>query len=126
MNWLDLAILSLVVYRVTRFTQLDSLIKEPRDWLARKLLKPPTYREDGQEWPFNPWRRKALEWLTCPFCVSVWAAAGAWWFWHWWGDTLFGQFMLGWLAVSGGAMVVYKFIDPPHPPQPCVPVKPCE
>lgn len=124
MTWLDLVVLSLVTWRITRFTSLDSLIKEPRDWLEGWLLKGDTYFEDDIEWPFNVWKRKALQWLRCPWCQSVWIAAGVlgfWclisWMWPGW------EFMLWWLAIAGASMIPYQYTDAEPP---CLPRKPCD
>lgn len=59
-------LLGLVVYRVTRFAILDSLIEAPRDRVHAWLLT-----RDKAGW------RKLQELLACPFCLTIWIAAGA-------------------------------------------------
>lgn len=125
MNWLDLVVLSIVVYRITRFISLDSLIEEPRDWVERWLLSEGTYIEDDEHWPVGYWRRKGVQWLRCPYCQSVWVAAGTLGLWclvvvnDWTG----WQFLFDWLALAGASMLLYRYTDPSPP---CLPTKQCE
>lgn len=114
MTFFDFVVLAFVVYRVTRFISLDTLIDEPRDKVAGWLLSGDVFfDETNKRWPVNIWKRKMLQWLECPFCQSVWVAAGALTFWtiisdyEWTWDWL-----LHWLAICGAAMAVYKFVDP--------------
>lgn len=105
MTFLDLTILMLVTYRLTRWLQLDSMLDNPRELLAGWLEITP------QPW----WRRRLLELIQCPFCESVWVAAGALGFWTLIGPYDLGwRFLLDWLAIAAGAMAVYRYIDPPE------------
>lgn len=118
MNLNDLAtfiILSYVTYRVTRFCQKDSLLEEPRSRFFQKLLGPPQAMSfDISSGPpqFKPtawWRIKIYELLTCPYCWSVWVAAGA--------VIISDQFIsiplpvFFWVAVAGGAMSVWRQVE---------------
>lgn len=123
MTWFDLVLLSLVVYRVTRFFSLDSLIEEPRKAIVGWLLSKDNYVEDGEEWPMSYWRRKAKQWIECPYCQSVWYAMATYLVWREWGDTTPIQVLYYWLALAGAAMIVYRYTDPAPP---CVPTKKCE
>lgn len=123
MRWFDLVVMSLVVYRVTRFMSLDSLIDEPRDWVIAKLLAGDTYWEDDEEWPSNIWKRKALQWIRCPYCQSVWYAAATYLVWREWGDTVVVEILYAWLALAAAAMLVYRYTDPSPP---CLPTKKCD
>lgn len=67
LSWLCLIlVLGLVVYRVTRFIVLDTLVDVPRDWVHNRLMS--TKRRWG------PYLAKLI---GCPWCVSVWVSAGA-------------------------------------------------
>lgn len=124
MNWFDFVVLSLVTWRITRFSSLDSLIEEPRDWIVKWTLRGDTYVEDDEEWPFSWWKRKIKQWIDCPWCQSVWVAAGVVGFWCLISSDWPGwNFLLLWLAVSGAAMIPYRFADPAPP---CLPRKPCD
>lgn len=68
---LELLILTgLVTYRVTRFVIDDTLIDTPRAWFHHRLLT-----RTHRLFPTKA-RVKVYELLTCPFCLSVWVAAG--------------------------------------------------
>lgn len=124
MTLLALILLSLVTYRVTRFVSLDSLIEEPRDWVERRLLSKGHYTQDDEDWPVGYFRRKALQWLRCPYCQSVWFAAGAVGFMAWVTDyTMTWMWLVDWLAVAAGAMIIYRYTDPSPP---CLPTKKCD
>lgn len=90
---------SFVAWRVTRFWIKDSLPEESRmkleGWLSKRVAKL-RYR-------------KALELITCPWCISVWVAAGLTGLWRWQEGTT-GWFLTGvlWLSVSGGAMACWR------------------
>jgi hypothetical protein len=91
--------LSLAVYRITRFVIDDTLIEEPRDWLRKKLV-------EGKS---TTVRTKILDLMECPYCVSVWVAAGAVLLasWTWTVPEPFWS----WLAVCGGAMIVWRIVE---------------
>jgi hypothetical protein len=123
-TWFPFVILTIVTWRVTRFLSLDSLIEEPRNAIEGWLLRGDTFFEGDEEWPINFWARKGVQWLRCPWCQSVWVAAGAllfynkvhheWYGWDW---------PLYWLAIAGAAMIGYRITDPGPP---CLPRKPCD
>lgn len=105
-----IVVLSLVTYRVTRFALDDTLLDEWR-WQLQGWLKGkgPTDR-NGQ--PLVMWRRKLLSLTECPYCLSVWVAAGA---------TAIAERYASiplpvwtWLAVSGLAMAWWRLIETPH------------
>lgn len=96
-----LILLSLVVYRVTRFVLRDTLIETQRDWVYGKLLDPP-----------KPWSDKLFELLSCPYCLSIWFAAAAVV-----GADQYTSVPLPWatwLAVAAGAMVAWRYIEHDH------------
>lgn len=92
-------ILGLVAYRVGRFLLLDTLIDEPRDkamgWLEIR---------EGVGW------RKLEELFRCPWCITIWTAAGATA-----ATTAFMSVPLPvwvWLAAATWALVLWRIIDP--------------
>lgn len=93
------AFLSLVTWRVTRFVLNDTLIEELRSkvlgWLGRA--------------PQSTWRLKLMELLTCPFCFSVWVAAAVTAGWDIYGSV--PAPIAVWLAVAGGTMVVWRWVE---------------
>lgn len=93
-----LILMSLVTYRITRFVIDDTLIDLFRERLHMRLLGKPGW-----------WRDKAYELTTCPYCLSVHVA---------WMTVLITMIwvsvplpVLMWLAVSGGAMVVWRTVE---------------
>lgn len=111
-------ILSYVTYRVTRFTQKDSLLGDLRGWLFPRLLGPPRFTKVDianpvptlpQQVPPSWWRVKLYELLTCPYCWSVWVAAGAVALADWRISIPLPVFM--WVAVAGGAMSVWRQVE---------------
>lgn len=94
-----IVVLSLVTWRVTRFVLHDTLIEGLRSktlgWLGRA--------------PQPLWRLKLMELLTCPYCFSVWVAAGACVAWDIY--TSLPAPMFVWLAVCAGTMVVWRWVE---------------
>lgn len=112
MNLLDLIILSAVVYRATRFVQLDSMFEGTRDqvwtWFGDRA-KIARWRITELLW------EKLLDGSTCAFCVSVWLAGAAVPLYALASDyELAWVSFFHWLAVATGAMVFYRYIDPPE------------
>ena len=107
MNWYELVLYSLAVYRVTRFAYLDRLLDEPRDatavWLGNRN---------------KAWADKLLQFLECAYCGSVWAAIAAYCYWRWidWQPPVII------LAIASLAMIVYNYTDPEPP---CIPNREC-
>lgn len=94
-----IVVLSAVVYRVGRFLVLDTMIEGTRDrifgWLAHR---------ERFFW------HKLLDLLGCPYCITVWVAAGACLAWRLFvGDFAAPVFV--WLAVSAGSLVFWNYID---------------
>ena len=97
-----IAIDSAVAYRVARFAIEDALFDTPRNalmaWLTRKAETDPRWRN-------------ATDLLECPWCLTVWTAAGA---------IVAGRPFTGpvrlpvwsWLAVATGAMAIWQTIEP--------------
>jgi len=92
-------VLSLVVYRVGRFVVLDSMFEQTRDktlgWMHHR-------RTFG--WV------KLAELLGCPYCITVWIAAGACLAWRWFVEP-FPAPVFVWLAVSAGSLICWKIVD---------------
>lgn len=93
-----IVVLSLVTYRVTRFFLSDSLLEEPRVRFHNWLLAKP-----------GMLRTKVYELATCPFCFSVWVAAGA---------TAVADAYTSiplpvyvWLAACSGSLVIWRWIE---------------
>lgn len=83
---------ALAVFRIVRFLQRDSLIEQQREQLINRYG-----------------HLKATELLTCPWCLSIWVAAGvvlargA-------APRLWGKIAAG-LAFSAGAGVITGLVD---------------
>lgn len=92
-------LLSLAVYRVTRFVILDTIIAHQRIWLLNKILgrKP------------RGWREKIHELLQCPFCLSVWLAGASVALGDRWVSVPLPW--LAWLGVCTGTVVVWRFVE---------------
>lgn len=56
---------ALATYRATKLVLDDQIFEEPRAAVLKKLYELDT-----------PASRKAAYFLTCPWCVSIWAAGG--------------------------------------------------
>lgn len=94
-----IVILSLVVYRVGRFIVLDTLIEGTRESVFRRLIA----REGSLV------ASKFLELLGCPYCITIWVAAGA---------TVVTDAFISvplpvwvWLASAAGSLVWWRLID---------------
>jgi hypothetical protein len=61
----DVLVGGLATYRVTKLVIDDEIFREPREKVLSALMK------DG-----SPLAMKAYYLLTCPWCVSIWAAGG--------------------------------------------------
>lgn len=93
-------LLGLVTYRVSRFIVLDSLIDAQRDWAFAKL-------ETRTSW----WAEKLYELITCPYCITIWVAAGA---------TVATRMFVGsfpmpvwvWLGAATVSLVAWRIVDP--------------
>jgi len=92
-----IAVLSLVTYRVTRFFITDSLIEAPRASIYGWLLAG------------RGLRLKVYELLTCPFCFSVWVAAGATATADAYVSVPLPVFV--WLAACSGSLIVWRWIE---------------
>lgn len=103
LDLLDLVVLSLVTYRLSRFIVLDSLIDGTRDRAYERLTSPDR---------LSTFRLKLVDLLTCNFCITIWVSAVvcAGWAWidgHWPGWA----FIYVWLAVAAGALLPWAYID---------------
>ena len=116
---LTFVILSFVVYRVTRFIVLDSLIERVRERFYLWLLSPLDPMETSevidvhQDEPLRKlptWRRKLYQLFSCPFCISVWVAAGAVALHVWLVEPL-PYPVWYWLGIATGGLLVYRVID---------------
>lgn len=93
-------ILGLVTYRVSRFLVLDTLIDEIRDRVIG-WLEP---RQHRLGW------RKLLDLLGCPYCITVWVAAGAVAAHHFIVDPV-PMPVWTWLGVATVSLAVWAVID---------------
>ena len=94
-----LIVLSAVTYRVGRFLLLDSLIDAPRERVMVWLEEHP-----GRVWG------KVYELVDCPWCITIWIAAGVVGLQAW----VVGGVPVPvwtWLAVATGSLVWWKIID---------------
>lgn len=101
---LTFVILALATYRVGRLVILDEIFDVPRDRFFEWLMKPETL-STRRVW-FNSL-------LTCPYCLTMWIAAGVTVFWslvvH--GEWLGWSFLLVWPAVAAASLVPWAYID---------------
>ena len=100
MNYLIvLIVLSAVTYRVSRFIVLDSLIDEPRDWAVDRLE-----RKRGLFYS------KLVDFIGCPFCISIWVAAATVAVHHFVVEDVPVP-VWTWLAVATGSLLLWAWID---------------
>lgn len=91
---------SFVIWRITRYWLKDSMLEEFRfkveAALGRKIDR--------------FWHRKALELLSCPWCISVWVSAGLTTIWRVFEADGLSWFWTGviWLASAAGAMACWR------------------
>lgn len=62
---LDLPVFGLATFRLTKLIIDDEILHEPREALLDRI--------DSID---HPLARKAQYFLTCPWCISIWAAGG--------------------------------------------------
>lgn len=97
--FLLVALMSVAVYRATRFVILDSLIDQQRIWFHTWLLgvKPGAVRA------------KLFDLVTCAYCLTVWFSAVT--------VLITDQFSvvplpwLAWVATCGGAVIVWQWAE---------------
>lgn len=115
MNLAEIIILGAVVYRITRFTQLDSLLEEAIGSLITKRDVADSEILGVDESFQHLLYRKLLVGATCAFCVSVWIAAMIVAYLLAFTDYSWSAWVpIDWLAVSTVGMVFYRYIDPPE------------
>jgi hypothetical protein len=100
----QIVLFSLVVYRVTRFLLLDTLIENVRESWLIWLEKPKI-----QGGKMGLWREKLLQLSSCPYCVSIWVSAGTVALTMIWTSVPLPVWQ--WLAASAGSLVVYTYVD---------------
>lgn len=83
---------AVAVYRIVRFIQRDSLIETQREWVINRYG-----------------HLKITELATCPWCLSIWVAAGVVTARHV-APRLWGMIARG-LAFSAGAGVITGLVD---------------
>lgn len=89
-------VLGLAAYRAARLVTRDSLTDTARAAVSRWA-----FDEDRDHWRSRP-RWYVHELVTCPFCVGVWAALGAY---AWW-DHLPGQRWAVVVAAAAGVQAI--------------------
>lgn len=92
-------------FRVTRFLIEDSLIEEPREWIRRKLIGHPTGA------PMPVWRRKLLELIECPWCMSVWVSAATVLLGSLLWDAPRPPLLVEWVVVCGMSIAIYMAVE---------------
>jgi hypothetical protein len=94
-----IVVLSLVTYRLGRFVVLDSMFEGTRDktlgWMHRRG---------------NFFWVKTAELLGCPYCITVWLAAGACLAWRVFVESYPAPVFV-WLAVSAGSLMAWRVVD---------------
>jgi chromate transport protein ChrA len=94
-----IVVLSAAVYRVGRFIILDTMFEGTRAQVFGRLAM-------RQKFIWH----KIAELLGCPYCITVWLAAGACIAWR----LFVGPFaapVFAWLAVCTGALLFWRAID---------------
>jgi hypothetical protein len=117
-DFLLLILCSAAVYRISRFVVLDTMIEGTRDKITTRLAT--ATDSQGRRRVINKgeaafeliplWRRKLLELIGCPWCVTVWVAGAV---------TLLTHFIVEpvpapvwfWLAIASLALVLWAIID---------------
>lgn len=94
-----LIVLALACYRVTRFVIRDTLLDGGRDRVHHWLL---TRRWKGVN-------VKLYELITCPFCLSIWVAAGMVAATDAVADVTTPIWM--WLAAAAGSLVAWEVVE---------------
>lgn len=95
---MQLILLTLACFRLTRFAVTDTLFDGPRNALHRLVL--------GKN--HRNWRVKVLEGLQCGHCLSVWFAAGLVWAADLHGPVPSPALMF--LAVAAGASILWSMV----------------
>lgn len=62
---IDFPVAALATYRLTKLAIDDEILREPRELILERLNNSD-----------HPLADKAYYFLTCPWCVSIWAAGG--------------------------------------------------
>jgi hypothetical protein len=121
-DWFTFLLLTFVVYRTTHLIVMDTLFEEARD----KLLDRITTGTDGmgetrvlhkqiepEVWTENLalWKRKLFDLLTCPFCFSVWTAAGAVLLHDLFIDPNLPLPVWYWVGLSTSSLIVWAIVD---------------
>lgn len=96
MRWFGLVISALAAYRATRIFTRDSITDPWRD----RLFEWAWDDSSGQTQPRNALRTYVYELLTCPMCLGVWFAAGAYVTYRYWDNTV-TRGVLYVLAIAG-------------------------
>lgn len=78
-GWYTLLLLALAAYRVFRLVGDDTILDAPR----RRLLRLGAWREEGDPVP-SGYRRRAGEFLKCPWCLGAWCTLAWWGAWLLW------------------------------------------
>lgn len=110
-----IVLLSLVVYRVTRFLIEDSLIEAQRNMVRRFILwgGPKRIIPDSEIPKFGNeqrgWRGKLYELTSCRFCLSIWISAGAVALTDW--QTSVPLPVWVWLAAAAGAVMIWRWVE---------------
>lgn len=97
-------ILSAVVYRVSRFLVMDTLIDEPRNWVINQLERRPGKLSE-----------KLIDLFGCPYCITIWVSAAAVAVHAVAVDNLPVPIWT-WLAVATGALVFWGIVDSEEKP----------
>lgn len=101
MTAVELTVLVLATFRVTRLLIDDTIFDAPRGWLFNRGVR----RAPG---------RFLVDLFSCPWCLSVWVSAAIVAVTAWLDAALVPDVWSGvllWLAIAAGAAVVYRIVD---------------
>lgn len=87
------AVLGVAAYRLTRLITKDTVSDRLRMVVSRWA-----FDDDREVWKGGPHRKWFALWITCPFCVGVWATVGLY---AWWDHVHDGRFVVVILAAAG-------------------------
>jgi hypothetical protein len=113
MSWLAFVILTLAVWRITRFIVLDDLIGGTRKKVLDRLEARPAPGQVGYDDDKRPnlLAFKAWTLLTCPWCVGIYVSAGVLLAARIFCLDSIPMPIFTWLAIAAAQLIPYNYLD---------------